>query len=55
MLGDRLVKQAEQNLLKFGKNKCKILYQGRNNPVQLYRLGADRPGSSSSGKDQGSQ
>ena len=47
----RLEKQADQNLMKFIKSKCKILCQGRNNPVQLYRLGADCPGSSSSGKD----
>ena len=39
---DRLEKWAERNLIKFIKGKCKVLPQGRNNPMHHYTLGPDR-------------
>lgn len=44
---DSLEKRADRNLMKFNKNKYQILHLGWTNPVQQYRLEADRIGSSS--------
>ncbi|GAB0177576.1 hypothetical protein GRJ2_000222900 [Grus japonensis] len=48
--GDRWV---EMNLMKFNKDKCRVLHLGRNNPKHQYRLGVDLLGSSSAEKDLG--
>jgi len=37
---NRLEKQADSNLMKFNKEKCKVLQPRRNNPMHQYTLGA---------------
>ncbi|GAB0177780.1 mitochondrial enolase superfamily member 1 [Grus japonensis] len=49
----RLESQAERNLMKFNKDKCKVLHLGRNNPKRQHRLEVDLLGSSSLEKDLG--
>jgi len=44
---------AERNLMKFNKGKCRVLHQGRNNPMHQYRLGVDLLESSSLQRDLG--
>jgi len=39
---DRLENSAERNLIKFNKEKCKILHLGRNNPRHQHMLWAER-------------
>ncbi|PKU46706.1 pol- hypothetical protein [Limosa lapponica baueri] len=48
---DRLESQAERNLMKFNKSKCRVLHLGRNNSVHKYRLGAYLLESSSAERD----
>ncbi|CAM5115094.1 unnamed protein product [Natator depressus] len=44
---------AKRNLMRFNKNKCRVLHLGRKNPMQCYRLGTDWLSSSSAEKDLG--
>jgi len=46
----RLAKRAERNLMKFNKEKCKVLHLQRNNPRHQDMLGAAQLGSSSAEK-----
>ncbi|XP_010116121.1 PREDICTED: pituitary adenylate cyclase-activating polypeptide type I receptor [Chlamydotis macqueenii] len=48
---DRLEKQAERNLIKFKKEKCKVLNLERNNPMHQDRLGTSWLESSFTEKD----
>ncbi|CAM4369900.1 unnamed protein product [Caretta caretta] len=50
---DKLEDRAKRNLMKFNKDKCKVLHLGRKNPMHLYRLGTDWLSSSSAEKDLG--
>lgn len=36
---NRLEKWAEKKVMKFNKDKCKVLLLGRNNPVYEYKMG----------------
>jgi len=48
---DRMESWTERNLMKFNKDKCRVLHLGRNNPMHQYRLGVDRLKSNSVERD----
>ncbi|PKU39949.1 rna-directed dna polymerase from mobile element jockey-like [Limosa lapponica baueri] len=50
---DRLEKQANENLMKFNKVKCKVLHVGQGNPKHKYELGGERIKNSPEEKDLG--
>jgi len=52
---DRLERWACMNRMKFNKANCKVLYMGRGNPKQKYRLGREWLESSPEEKDLGVQ
>ncbi|CAM4570112.1 unnamed protein product [Lepidochelys kempii] len=44
---------AKRNLMRFNKDKCRVLHLGRTNPMHRYRLGTDCLSGSSAKKDLG--
>ncbi|GAB0181976.1 hypothetical protein GRJ2_000662900 [Grus japonensis] len=50
---DRLEEWANKNLMKFNKDKCKVLHLGKHNPGAQHKLGSTQMGSSSVERDLG--